>query len=350
MRVLVTGHDGYLGSVLAPRLQRADFEVTGVDNYSTGQGSASVFNADFQQIAADFRDLREHTLKGYDAIVHLAAVDGQAATGIDPKLSDSINRIGTLKLASRARAAGIRRFVFASSYKVYDGSTPQRCHDEESDPNPASSFGASKAAAESGLLSLADRRFEPLILRIGSVFGPSPNLRLDTFINNLVAWAATKGRVLLGSTGTAFRPTVHVEDVAETIATILSHPSRGESILNVCDGNSHRRVREVAEVVQEVVPHSMVEFSANARPDPLSYRVSNARLRRVYPNLRKFRSLSDGVLELHRTLRLLEVDSTDIGAPQRNRAAGLAAQLAVASTPSPTVEARATLATSSGIS
>ena len=215
MRVLVTGHHGYIGSVLAPYLAEAGHDVAGLD---TGFYRGCDFGVDASPVEgrlADVRDVTPADLSGFDAIVHLAALSNDPLGDLDPSLTEHINGDGTLRLARAAREAGVRRFVFASSCSMYGASGTDDALNEEAPLRPLTPYAESKVRAEEGLFALAGPDFAPVSMRNATVFGVSPRLRLDIVLNNLAAWAHTTGRIRLLSDGTAWRPLVHVRDVAK---------------------------------------------------------------------------------------------------------------------------------------
>src|SRR5689334_6675609 len=254
MKVLVTGHHGYIGSVLAPYLADAGLDVAGPD---TGFYRGCDFVADpppVEAVTADVRDVTPAELEGFDAIVHLAALSNDPLGDLDPSLTKDINGDGTLHLARAAREAGVRRFVFASSCSMYGASGTDEALDETAPLRPLTAYAESKVRAEEGLAELAGTDFVPVSMRNATVFGVSPRLRLDIVLNNLAAWAHTTGRIRLLSDGTAWRPLVHVRDVAKAALAMLEAPDdriRGEAF-NIGTDEQNYLVRELAEVLASV--------------------------------------------------------------------------------------------------
>ncbi len=252
MKVLVTGHHGYIGSVLAPYLADAGHDVTGLD---TGFYRGCDFGPDtatVEGLTADVRDVTPAELEGFDAIVHLAALSNDPLGDLDPGLTKDINGDGTLQLARTAREAGVRRFVFASSCSMYGASGTDDALDENAPLRPLTPYAESKVRAEEGLVELAGPDFAPVSMRNATVFGVSPRLRLDIVLNNLAAWAHTTGRIRLLSDGTAWRPLVHVRDVAKAAAGACSRRRRIRSAARRSTSEPTSRttvVRELAEVL-----------------------------------------------------------------------------------------------------
>jgi nucleoside-diphosphate-sugar epimerase len=286
MRVLVTGHHGYIGSVLAPFLQAAGHDVVGYDtqlyrgcDFAEDRGSVS-------GRIADVRDVATADLEGFDAVVHYAALSNDPLGDLDASLTEDVNRDGTLRLANAARDAGVGRFIFASSCSMYGASGSDDTLDEQAPLRPLTPYAESKVRAEEGLFALADAEFAPASMRNATVFGVSPRLRLDIVLNNLAAWAHTTGRIRLLSDGRAWRPLVHVEDVARATATLLDAPVeriRGEAF-NVGTDEQNYLVRQLAEVLVPVTGCS-IEVAEGSSADQRSYRVDFSKLAHRFPDL-----------------------------------------------------------------
>jgi nucleoside-diphosphate-sugar epimerase len=286
MKVLVTGHHGYIGSVLAPYLADAGLDVAGLD---TGFYRGCDFVADpppVEAVTADVRDVTPAELEGFDAIVHLAALSNDPLGDLDPSLTKDINGEGTLHLARAAREAGVRRFVFASSCSMYGAAGTDEALDETAPLRPLTAYAESKVRAEEGLAELTGPDFVPVSMRNATVFGVSPRLRLDIVLNNLAAWAHTTGRIRLLSDGTAWRPLVHVRDVAKAALAMLEAPEnviRGEAF-NVGTDEQNYLVRELAEVLASVTGCE-IEIAEGSAADSRSYRVDFSKLARAFPEL-----------------------------------------------------------------
>lgn len=335
MRVLVTGHAGYVGSVATQELRQAGHDVTGADR-SLRAGHAE---------RVDFRDIDTAALSEFDAVVHLAAIDGDAAGEVDPAATEEINHRATSELADRARHAGVRRFVLASSYRVY-GST-RGFVDESSPVRPDSAFGLSKARAERDVLAMnrGGDGFATTVLRFGSIFGTAPSMRLDTITNNLTAWATTTRRVRLYSTGAEWRPILHVQAASKVLERVLSSP-RGDvagEVFNVGRSSDNHRVRQIAQVVQDMVPHSMVEFAPGAGQNPCSVQMACNYIQRRVAGLRIGGDVFAAVRNMFLALRNAGVEHSEIATPRFDRAAALRQE--IASTPRGIAEAGSTPAT-----
>jgi nucleoside-diphosphate-sugar epimerase len=303
MKVLVTGHHGYIGSVTAPLLAAAGHDVTGLDTLFY-RGCDLTPGADIPTLLRDVRDVTAAELRGYDAIVHLAALSNDPLGDIDPELTYEINFHATVSLARAAKEAGVNRFVFASSCSMYGASEDEHVT-EDAPLKPLTAYAESKVRSEEALAELADGDFSPVSMRNATAYGASPRLRLDIVLNNLVGWAFTTGAVRILSDGTPWRPLVHIEDISRATAALLEAPREtihGEAF-NVGDAEENYQVRELAEIVRDVVPDSTVEFGGSSDPDPRSYRVDFGKLRRALPGFQTVRRARDGAEELHAAYR-----------------------------------------------
>jgi nucleoside-diphosphate-sugar epimerase len=309
MKVLVTGHHGYIGSVVAPMLKEAGHEVTGLDTFFY-EGCDLLDDAlDFPTVRMDLRDVTTDLLEGYEGIVHLAALSNDPLGELDEELTREINFRGTVELARKAREAGVRRFVFASSCSMYGASGTDELMTEEAPLRPLTAYAESKVRAEEALAELADEDFAPVFLRNATAYGASPRVRLDVVLNNLAAWAFTVGKVMIMSDGTPWRPLVHVRDIGAAAAATLVAPIavvRNEAF-NVGANDENYRVRELAEIVRETFADSEIEYAEGAGPDPRSYRVDFRKLTETMPDARSRWTARDGARELldaFRTARL----------------------------------------------
>jgi nucleoside-diphosphate-sugar epimerase len=302
MKVLVTGHHGYIGSVLAPALGSAGHEVVGLDTFyyrGCNFGDGSEFEP---ALALDLRDIKPAHLEGFDAVVHLAALSNDPLGDFNPNWTYAINRDGTITLARAAKEAGVRRFVFASSCSMYGAAEGDAALTEEAPLRPLTPYAESKVGAEKALAELADDRFAPVSMRNATVYGLSPRLRLDIVLNNLVAWAHTTGAIQLQSDGSSWRPLVHVRDVAGAALALLAAPEdlvRGEAF-NIGSEEQNYRIRELAEIVHDRLPDCEVTFAEGASADPRSYRVDFAKFESAFPQCRFEWTADRGADELAR--------------------------------------------------
>jgi nucleoside-diphosphate-sugar epimerase len=286
LRVLVTGSHGYIGSVLAPFLLESGHEVVGLDTlFYRGCDFGSV-GSPVPILQRDVRDVGVEELEGFDAVVHLAALSNDPLGNFNPALTAAINCEATIHLARAAREAGVRRFVFASSCSMYGASGSDDSLDEDAPLRPLTAYAESKVRSEEGIFELAGPEFAPVSMRNATVYGVSPRLRLDIVLNNLAAWSHTTGRIRLLSDGTAWRPLVHVRDLATVSLALLEAPEdviRSQA-LNVGSGGQNYVIRELAEVLSETTGCA-VEIAEGSAPDQRSYRVDFSKLGRILPGV-----------------------------------------------------------------
>jgi nucleoside-diphosphate-sugar epimerase len=285
MRVLVTGHLGYIGSVLVPLLVERGDDVVGLDSgfFSPCLLPGQPAPPEVPNLATDMRGF-DGDLGGFDAVVHLAALSNDPLGNLDAELTYDINQHASAALATRAKAAGVRRFVFASSCSTY-GAAGDAILDESAAFNPVTPYGWSKVHLERHLLELADDHFSPVLLRNATAYGLSPRPRLDVVLNNLVAWAVTSGRIHLLSDGTPWRPIVHVEDICSAILAGLDAPRAAvhAQAFNIGRSSENYRISELAEIVAETVPGCTITYAEGAGPDTRCYRVSCAKAETSLP-------------------------------------------------------------------
>ncbi|HEU4948725.1 MAG TPA: SDR family oxidoreductase [Kribbella sp.] len=300
MRVLVTGDRGYIGAVLVPFLRKAGHVVDGLD---VGLYEGCDFRGGPEPISGrrprDTRDVQPEELAGYDAVVCLAALSNDPLGHLNRETTYSVNLDGTVRLAEAAKAAGVERFLFASSCSLY-GAAGSDAVGEDASMHPVTPYGETKALAEKELSKLAGDDFSPTYLRNATAYGASPRLRLDIVVNNLTGIAMTTGQVRLESDGSPWRPLVHVEDISRTFLTVLEAPREivHDEAFNVGRAEDNVQVRDIAEMVRDAVPGSSLSFAPGAGPDLRNYRVDFAKLTDTFPDLRLRWTVRDGVEEL----------------------------------------------------
>lgn len=282
MKILVTGNQGYIGTVLVPLLQQQGHEVTGLDTgYYKDCFLYTGFSEPTRQIVKDIRDVSAEDLAGMDAVIHLAALSNDPLGELSPGLTEEINLMGTIRTAELAKSAGVQRFIYSSSQSMYGISRIEGELDEyDSEKNPITSYARTKWEAELALADLQSNDFVVVSFRPSTVFGASPRLRCDIVFNNLVACAYTTGRIEIKSDGTPCRPVVHVKDVcAAYIAGLNAPPSLvAGRAFNVGIPNGNFTVRELAEAAQRSVPGSVLTFTGEHGNDARTYRVSFHRI------------------------------------------------------------------------
>jgi nucleoside-diphosphate-sugar epimerase len=321
VKVLVTGHHGYLGSVIAPQLVEAGYDVVGLDSFLYAGCDFGPDIGTFEQRAGDVRDVTVADLLGFDAVVHLAALSNDPLGDLNPRWTFDVNLAGTLNLAQAAKEAGVQRFVFSSSCSMYGASGRDDLLDEEAPLRPLTSYAESKVQAEEGLFRLADAAFAPVSLRNATAYGVSPRLRIDVVLNNLVGWAFTIGTIRLLSDGGSWRPVVHVRDIGRAIVGTLEAPPellRGHAF-NVGSTHENYQVRELAELVHDQLPECELEFAEGAAADPRSYRVDFGRFEREFPAHVPEKTASDGVRELYIAYRDIGLTRSEFEGPRYTR-------------------------------
>jgi nucleoside-diphosphate-sugar epimerase len=300
MRVLITGHTGYIGARLVPMVLKAGHDVVGLDTDLFAECTFDGRLADVPHLRKDVRDVAREDLAGIDAIIHLAALSNDPLGDYNPGLTEEINEEASIRLARLARDAGVSRFLFASSCSNY-GAAGSDFLTEDAPLNPITAYGRSKVAVEKAVSALADDTFTPVYMRASTAYGMSPRIRFDLVINNLTAWAATTGRVFIKSDGTPWRPVVHVSDICRAYLAGLVAPREAihNQAFNIGLTTENYQVRDLARIVADVVPDCEVEIAADAAPDARCYRVDCNRIAKELPGFRPQWTAERGVVELY---------------------------------------------------
>ncbi|HEY1308753.1 MAG TPA: NAD(P)-dependent oxidoreductase [Vicinamibacterales bacterium] len=305
MKVLVTGHNGYIGSVMVRVLADAGHDVYGLDSYLFERCTFGAEQPDVHARRVDLRDVQASDLRGFDAVIHLAAISNDPLGNLNPQGTFDINHLASVRLAKVAREAGVQRFLFASSCSTYGLSGGDDLLTEDATFNPITPYGESKVLVERDVKSLATDTFSPVYLRNATAYGVSPRLRADIVVNNLVGHAFTTGEIRIESDGTPWRPLVHIEDISRAFLTVLEAPREliHNQAFNVGQSTENYRISELAEMVLAVVPGSRVTYAKGGGPDPRCYRVDCSRIARVLPAFKPKWTVPDGVRELYEAYR-----------------------------------------------
>ena len=311
MRVLVTGHNGYIGSVMVKVLQAEGHDVVGLDSYLCENGGIGEKDKT-PAIRKDLRDVLAEDLEGIEGVVHLAALCNDPLGDLNTGWTFEINHVASHRLAELSKAAGVRRFLYASSCSMY-GYAGEAIVGEDAPLRPLTAYAISKVRAEEDISRLADSRFSPVFMRNATAYGASPRLRGDVLLNNLVCWAHTTGRVRIMSDGAAWRPLVHVEDIARAFNAALVAPREvvHNEAFNVGRNEENYQVRDLAEIVHTILPECDVEYAAGGASDSRSYRVSFDKLRRRLPAFTPQWDARSGARQVYNAVRRAGVTLDD---------------------------------------
>lgn len=315
----MTGHNGYIGSIMAPYLMGKGHQVVGLD---------TDYFADCQIIAAaevpslrrDLRDVSLDDVAGFEAVIHLGALSNDPIGNLSDTWTAQINHAASVRLAELAREAGVRRFLFSSSCIMY-GLASAEVATEDSPLDPQTEYARSKVRSEEAIRQLATDDFSPVYLRNGTVYGLSPRMRFDTVLNDMAAQAVTSGRIVIFSDGSPWRPTVHVHDVARAFEAVLEAPTEDihNQAFNTGADVLNRRVIELAELVREAVPETQLEVRAEPSADQRTYRASFAKFARTFPDFRFEYEPAAGARQVSTALREIGLTRDGFGDPRFTR-------------------------------
>ncbi|ALR11978.1 NAD-dependent epimerase/dehydratase family protein [Mycobacteroides saopaulense] len=300
MKVLITGHQGYLGTVMSQVVADSGHEVVGLDS---GLFAGCVLGpelADPPSIAVDLRDVTADQLSGFDAVIHLAALSNDPLGALAPDLTYDINHHASVRLARLAKDAGVSRYLYASTCSVY-GSAGEDLVNESAPLKPLTPYAESKVRVEDDVAAIADSGFSPVFLRNATAFGYSPRLRADIVLNNLVGHAVLTGEVRVLSDGTPWRPLVHARDIATAFLECLTAPQDVIhcAAFNVGTEENNQTVAQIAEAAVAAVPGSTLTITGETGADPRSYRVDFSAIRAALPGYRARWSIAAGAKELY---------------------------------------------------
>jgi nucleoside-diphosphate-sugar epimerase len=293
-------------------LRNLGHQVTGLDTEYYYDGDLLKPPEDYPRLKTDLRDVTREELKGYEAVIHLAALSNDPLGDLNPEWTYDINCTASVRLAELAKQAGVQRFLYASSCSLY-GAAGEATLKEDAPMRPLTPYAESKVRTEEALSRLGDSSFAPTFLRNATVYGVSPRLRLDIVLNNLVGWAVTVGKIRILSDGSPWRPIVHVQDVAQAFACALRGPLElvCNQSFNVGVNSENYQVRELAAIVQQVIPTCAIEYSGTAGPDPRNYRVDFSKLKQAFTAFRPRWNALQGARELCAAYRAAGMTAED---------------------------------------
>ena len=282
MKVLVTGSNGYIGSVLCPKLIREGFKVKGLDtNFYQG---CNLFNYEksLEQVFKDTRNIIKNDIEDCDAIIHLAALSNDPVGALNPQLTHDINCKASILLAKYAQEVGVKRFIFSSSCSIY-GISSEGFIDESGKVNPVTEYAKSKIESEEEISEYADKNFSPVFLRNSTVYGISPMHRVDLVVNNLTGWAYTTGKIRIMSDGTPWRPLIHLEDICRAFIATLKAPREliHNQTFNVGKNDSNYQIKDIADTIKKIMPECAIEYTGEHGGDSRTYRVDFSKIANI---------------------------------------------------------------------
>lgn len=305
LRVLLTGSDGYIGSVMGPFLAAQGHQIVGLDTGFFENCDLSKDSPVFPVVRKDIRGIERADLEVFDAVVHLAALCNDPLGQINPELTMEINHAASVRLARLAREAGVKRFLYSSSCSMY-GAAGDAVLTEEAELRPVTAYALSKVRSEVDISRLATSNFSPVFMRNATAYGASPRLRADVVLNNLTCWAFASGKIKIMSDGSPWRPIVHIEDISRAFAAALTAPVENihNQALNIGVNGENYQVRDLAGIVQQEMPECVVEYAGQGGPDPRNYRVDFSKATRLLPDLHPEWNARRGVRELLDALKV----------------------------------------------
>jgi len=330
MRILVTGSEGYIGTVLVQMLMERAYDVVGLDACFLSHRHFVPGIRRYPLKKKDIRDVEPIDLEKVEAVIHLAALSNDPLGELNPELTEAINHLASVKLAEMARKSGVKRFVFASSCSIYGAGQSDHL-DENATFNPLTAYARSKVATENDVGGLATDEFSPIYLRNGTAFGLSPRMRFDLVLNNLTGWGYTTGKVTLLSDGTAWRPLVHIRDINLAMIAALEAPREliHNQAFNVGLEEANYQIRSLAEGVAELVPESAVTFADGAETDSRNYNVTFDKIHTVLSDyFNPCWDIKDGIDEIYNACRISKLTFDEFDGPEYMTIKGLKRLLA----------------------
>jgi nucleoside-diphosphate-sugar epimerase len=325
MHILVTGDKGYIGAVMVPMLLREGHTVAGLDCDWFEDSAFSDLLSEAPSKKKDLRDVQSSDLVGFDAVIHLAALSNDPLSDLNPELTYEINHAASVRLAKLAKENGVKRFLFSSSCSTYGAAGGEALLNEEAELRPVTPYGRSKVLVEQDLLKLADSSFSPTFLRNATAYGLSPRLRFDLVLNNLVAWGITTGRIYIKSDGTPWRPIVHVEDICRAFVAVLDAPRELVhcEAFNIGSSEENYQIRDLAQIVNDIVPGCRVEYAKDGGPDKRCYRVDFSKVAKMLPGFKPQWNARKGARQVYDAIQQLGLRVEDFEGPKYQRIAHL---------------------------
>lgn len=314
MKVLLTGHNGYIGSIMVPMLQNAGHEVVGLDTfYFEDCALEEIETSPISTLRKDIRDVEAADLQGVNAVIHLAALSNDPLGNLDPSWTYEINYLSSVHLAKLSKEAEVQKFLYASSCSMYGAASHGEALNEDAPLNPLTPYAISKVKAEEAISKLADKNFFPVFMRNATAYGISLRLRADVVLNNLTGWAYTTGKIRIMSDGTPWRPIIHIHDISQAFILALTAPreSLHNQAINIGIDSENYQVRDLAEIVRLTVPGCKIEYDEQGGPDPRSYRVDFGKLSRLLPDFKPKWDAQRGAKELYETFKRVELKLED---------------------------------------
>jgi nucleoside-diphosphate-sugar epimerase len=298
------------------------YEVIGLDSDLYERSTFGTGIVDIPELKKDVRDVELEDLAGIETVLHLAGLSNDPLGNLNPNLTHEINYLASVKLAQLAKQAGVSRFIFSSSCSNY-GAGGTDWLTEESAFNPVTPYGVSKVKVEQDVSQLADDNFSPTFLRNATAYGVSPRLRFDLVLNNLVAWALTTGQVYIKSDGTPWRPIVHIEDISRAFIAVLEAPKEliHNQAFNVGRNEDNYQIRDLANIVKEIVPNCQIEYAPDGGPDKRCYRVDCSKIAQTLPDFQPQWDARKGAIELYETYQKVGLTLEEFEGPKYQRIA-----------------------------
>lgn len=311
-RILVTGHNGYLGSVMAPHLVAEGYDVVGMDTGFFGECTLVPDSGKIPEIKKDIRDLSPKDLENFDAVIHLAALSNDPIGNLNDSWTEEINYQASVKLSELSRAAGVKRFLFSSSCIMY-GAANTLTVDENSPLDPKTEYARSKVKAERAISAMTDKDFSPVFIRNGTVYGVSPRMRFDTVLNDLVGSATTTGKVVVHSDGKPWRPVMHVQDVARYFQAMLEAPKEKihNQAFNAGSNELNHQIIELAQIAVATVPNAKLEMVPKPSADQRTYKADFGKFAKTFPDFKFKWNARSGAAELYDAFKRVGLKHSD---------------------------------------